>query len=186
MSVMQDETPRCRYEAVRADLTDAEQRAAVLARADAASNALVLSEGLLIYLTEEDVTGLARALHERAGLRWWLTDLASPALLKMMRKQWGHAVEGGGAPFRFAPAASGGSSSRTGGARSSGTPPGRTRGACAGRCAARGCGASWAASRRRSASVGGTASRGARCSSGSDPGGYSAATTRLRPAAFAR
>ena len=72
MSVMQDETPRCRYEAVRADLTDAEQRAAVLARADAASNALVLSEGLLIYLTEEDVTGLARALHERAGLRWWL------------------------------------------------------------------------------------------------------------------
>jgi methyltransferase (TIGR00027 family) len=106
-SVMGDETPRCHYEAVRADLTDAAQRAEVLGRVEAARRALVVSEGLLIYLGEDDVAGLARALHERSGVRWWLTDLASPALLKMMRRQWGDAVETAGAPFRFAPEASG-------------------------------------------------------------------------------
>ena len=106
-SMMREETPRCRYEAVRADLTDADQRAAVLARVDDAQRALVVSEGLLIYLSEEDVAGLARALHARSGLRWWLTDLASPALLKMMSRGWGDAVAKAGAPFRFAPEAGG-------------------------------------------------------------------------------
>jgi methyltransferase (TIGR00027 family) len=103
LSVMESETPRCRYEALRADLTDAAQRASALLRAGEARRALVASEGLLIYLSETEVIGLARALHEVPTLRWWVTDLASPALLEMMSKGWGDAVAKAGAPFRFAP-----------------------------------------------------------------------------------
>ncbi len=101
--VMKDETPRCRYEALHADLTDARQRDAVLARTDTAARALVITEGLLIYLTDPDVATLAEGLHEHPSIQRWLTDLASPALLKMMKRSWGRGVEEGGAPFRFAP-----------------------------------------------------------------------------------
>jgi methyltransferase (TIGR00027 family) len=102
--VMSAETPRCRYEAVAADLADAGQRDAVLARVAAGSErALVVSEGLLLYLGEDDVAALARALHRHPALRWWLADLASPALLARMQRTWGRQLRAGNAPFRFAP-----------------------------------------------------------------------------------
>ncbi len=50
LDAMAAETPRCRYEAVRADLTDAGERGAALARLADAERAMVVSEGLLIYL----------------------------------------------------------------------------------------------------------------------------------------
>ncbi|MDB4947470.1 MAG: methyltransferase [Gemmatimonadetes bacterium] len=103
------EAPRCRYEAVRADLTDPALRDEVLGRIGGeARRALVVSEGLLVYLDEADVAALAEALHAQPAFRWWLTDLASPALLKWMKKSWGKMVDGGNAPFRFAPAESAG------------------------------------------------------------------------------
>ena len=104
--VMQGEAPRCRYEAVSADLADAVQRAGVFARvAQGASQALVVTEGLLVYLSEAEVGALASALHEQPAFRWWLTDLASPQLMKWMQKSWGKQVGRGNAPFRFAPEA---------------------------------------------------------------------------------
>ena len=102
--VMKDERPRCRYEALGADLTKDAQRDAVLGRADTARRALVVTEGLLIYLTDQDVATLADRLHAHASIQRWVTDLASPALLKVMKRSWGRGVEEGGAPFRFAPA----------------------------------------------------------------------------------
>lgn len=102
--MMRGEPPRCRYEAVSADLADPVQRAGVFARvAEGASRALVVTEGLLVYLSEEEVGALAAALHEQAAYRWWLTDLASPQLMKWMQKSWGKQVSAGNAPFRFAP-----------------------------------------------------------------------------------
>jgi methyltransferase (TIGR00027 family) len=102
--MMAGEAPRCRYEAVHADLADAAQRDAVLARLGAsAKSALVVSEGLLIYLVPADVAALADALHRQPSFRWWLTDLASPKLLEWMTKTWGKQVGQGNAPFRFAP-----------------------------------------------------------------------------------
>ena len=99
---MRGETPRCRYEAVAADLTSDAARDAVLRRlAGVATNALVVSEGLLVYLTEPQVTSLARALHAQPSIRWWLSDIASPLLLKFMARTWGKAVNEGNAPFRF-------------------------------------------------------------------------------------
>jgi methyltransferase (TIGR00027 family) len=104
IELMKDEKPRCRYEAVTIDLTDVVARRALFARLGAESKrALVITEGLLIYLTPEDVGTLADALHEQPSFKWWLSDLASPMLLKMMKRMWGKPTAGANAPFRFAP-----------------------------------------------------------------------------------
>ena len=99
------ETPKCRYEAVTADLTDAEVRRALFARLGAgATRALIISEGLLVYLQPEQVGALATELHVQPAFREWLIDLASPQLLKRMTRTWGKQVHEGGAPFVFGPA----------------------------------------------------------------------------------
>src|SRR5437899_5666495 len=69
----------------------------------AARQVLIVSEGLLVYLTPEAVASLATDLAVPASFRRWLIDLASPRLLKMMEKSWGQAVAAGNAPFLFAP-----------------------------------------------------------------------------------
>ena len=103
--MLQRETPGCRYEAVTFDLRDDEARQDLFARLGAsASRALVLSEGLLIYLAPEQVAELAIDLHAQPTFAEWLIDLASPQLLKRMEKTWGRKLETSGAPFRFAPA----------------------------------------------------------------------------------
>lgn len=102
---LKDEKPRCRYEAVAANMTDAEARRSLFSRIGAESkHTLIVTEGLLIYLTPEQVANLARDLAQPPAFRWWLIDLASPRLLKIMQRSWGSAVEKGNAPFRFAPA----------------------------------------------------------------------------------
>src|SRR5437879_6520555 len=81
----------------------AARRRALFAQIGAAARrVLVVSEGLLIYLTGEQVGALARDLIAQPSFAWWLIDLASPGLLKMMSKTWGRAVAGS-APFQFAP-----------------------------------------------------------------------------------
>src|SRR5581483_6528577 len=101
------ETPRCRYEAVPADLTDAATRSGVLARATAgATRVLVVAEGLLIYLSEGEVASLARDLAGVPAVRWWLIDLARPRLLVWMNRSWSKRIMAGSATrFQFAPAA---------------------------------------------------------------------------------
>jgi methyltransferase (TIGR00027 family) len=99
------ERPRCTLEYEPADLTDAAQRRAVLAKVGAsARRVLVVSEGLLIYLTPEQVAALAGDLHAQPSFQWWLIDLASPQLLQWMSRSWGSAVSRGNAEFKFAPA----------------------------------------------------------------------------------
>ena len=99
-SLLRDETPRCRYEAIPADLTDASARDALFAQLGAsASRALVISEGLLVYLEPEQVRALARALHAAPSFRWWLADIGNQRLLKMLQKQWGTQMDR--APMKF-------------------------------------------------------------------------------------
>jgi methyltransferase (TIGR00027 family) len=99
--------PRCQVEPARVDLTGAAARQALFRRAGAMGRrVLVIAEGLLIYLPAEQVAALARDLHAEPTFHWWLIDLASPGLLKMMDRTWGRTVRAGGAPFLFAPAES--------------------------------------------------------------------------------
>ena len=103
--LLRDERPRCRYEAVTADLSDGVSRPALLARLTAdAKVTLVVSEGLLIYLLPEQVGEMARDLIACSAVRAWLLDLANPFLLGIMQRDWGKQVEAGKAPFLFAPA----------------------------------------------------------------------------------
>ena len=63
---------------------------------------LVITEGLLVYLERDQVAELARDLHDIAHAKWWLTDLASPMLLKFLEKQWAPKLKRGqcAVPFR--------------------------------------------------------------------------------------
>jgi len=95
----------CSYEAVEADLRDADVRHTLFARIGArTTRALIVTEGLLIYLGDDGVAALASDLNDVPTFARWLIDLASPRLLKMMTKSWGKSVAAGNAPFRFAPA----------------------------------------------------------------------------------
>ena len=88
-SVLAGEQPSCRYEAIATDLADGFARRELFRAVGAsAKRVLVITEGLLIYLQEAQVTNLARDLHDIPAMQFWLTDLASPGLLEMMEKNW--------------------------------------------------------------------------------------------------
>jgi methyltransferase (TIGR00027 family) len=100
-----DAKPVCRQEHIAADLSEPGSLSAVLGRIrDAGGPAMAITEGLLIYLTSEQVTALGRNLHDEPQVRFWLMDLASPQLLKMLRRTWQPKLEAANAPMRFAPA----------------------------------------------------------------------------------
>ena len=104
-SNMTAETPRCQLELVAADLRDPEAKRALFERVAALPGPLlVITEGLLLYLEADQVLELSRDLHDRSGARWWLTDLASPQLLKFLEYRWKPTLVQGNAPFRFGPA----------------------------------------------------------------------------------
>jgi methyltransferase (TIGR00027 family) len=98
------ELPRCRLERLSADLADDAVRREVLADvATRGERALVLSEGLLIYLEPRNVEALAGDLALQATFERWVVDLVSPGLLARLAKGWGREVARADAPFRFAP-----------------------------------------------------------------------------------
>lgn len=99
------ETPNCSYQTVALDLRDEARRRALFSQLGAQySRALILAEGLLVYLPSEAVAALVTDLHSQPSFRWMMIDLASPRLLKMMHRMWGKGVQKGNAPFLFAPA----------------------------------------------------------------------------------
>jgi methyltransferase (TIGR00027 family) len=107
LELLAGETPRCHYEGVRLDLADTAARRALFARVgEGGARTLVITEGLLVYLPAPAVAELARDLHAQPSFQFWLTDLASPGLLKFLAKSWGPIVAAGKAPFQFGPAES--------------------------------------------------------------------------------
>jgi len=102
--LLQGETAQCQVRRISADLADAKARQQVLAEAAAAGDRIVvITEGLLGYLDPEAVADLARDLHSRPKIARWITDFASPMVLKRVNKQWGKQLNAAGAPLKFAP-----------------------------------------------------------------------------------
>lgn len=81
------EKPACEIERHPVDLTDPSALSELLDRAlDGARNGCVVTEGLILYLTAEQVSTLAEALASRPQIRSWILDLASPATLAMLQR----------------------------------------------------------------------------------------------------
>jgi methyltransferase (TIGR00027 family) len=100
--VLAGETPRCKLERIGADLADIEARRGVLDRISAmGTKGLVITEGLLVYLSSEQVARLAQDLAAQSSFRLWIADIVAPFIIKIMRRTWSRQLTS--APFRFAP-----------------------------------------------------------------------------------
>ena len=77
-SLLSAAKPRCRRERISADLNDPSQRAALY---DAAgrSPALMITEGLLMYLPASTVEALARESWRDSGIAHWISDINTTA-----------------------------------------------------------------------------------------------------------
>lgn len=100
--LLADQTPRCRLTRTAVDLADPRARGAFFKDAlNGATKALVLTEGLLMYLEDRDVVALSEAI-KQPGVAWWMFDFGGPHLKKMMNKKMAGILAN--APFKFAPA----------------------------------------------------------------------------------
>ncbi|OHV04541.1 class I SAM-dependent methyltransferase [Mycobacterium talmoniae] len=94
-----DQTPRCQLTRRAVDLADPAARDAFLDEALAgADKALVLTEGLLMYLEPHDVAALSQSF-QRPAIAWWLLEFWGAGLKKWMTKKTAGLLDN--APFRF-------------------------------------------------------------------------------------
>ena len=101
--VLRNEKPVCVLERIRLDLSDVSGRSALFGRlGESGKRALIITEGLMIYLTAEAAGKLAADLAVPASFHFWIVDIASPGLLRMLRKRVAAQLSQA-APFKFAP-----------------------------------------------------------------------------------
>jgi methyltransferase (TIGR00027 family) len=101
--ILRDENPVCALERFRLDLFNLEARRALFAQLGSqARQALVITEGLIIYLTADAVAALAQDLGAPPSFHSWILDIASPGLLRMLQKRMAAQLNQA-APFKFAP-----------------------------------------------------------------------------------
>ena len=102
--VLAGERPACALERVRLDLSDVAARRELFERLGRRSRrALVLTEGLLIYLAAEEAASLARDLAAPAAFQGWIFDIASPGLLRLLQKNIGPQLTRASAALKFGP-----------------------------------------------------------------------------------
>ena len=102
---LSEDQPRCRLERISVNLADSGERARALAeQADKMKKALVISEGLLIYLNPTTVGELGRDLHSQKAIQYWMSDLASPMAMKQMHRWWKKQMKAANTSMQFAPA----------------------------------------------------------------------------------
>lgn len=97
------EKPRCVLERVKIDLADEAARRKLFCDVDArASKMLVLTEGVVPYLDEEQAAALADDLRAMEHARYWVLDYFSPEVVKY-RGRNGMQQHMQNAPFKFTP-----------------------------------------------------------------------------------
>jgi len=102
--ILKDEKPICDYRAIALDLADRKARLELFQLLNnECKKALVVTEGLIIYLTSEQVAELTIDISSQDHFRRWVFDLVSPAVLEMAKKEMQPALKGSGAVFQFAP-----------------------------------------------------------------------------------
>ena len=99
------EKPACRLQRISLDLLGIEARRSLFAELNGrARKIVVFSEGLLIYLSPEEVASLAQDISSIGNCHSWVLDLVSPGQLTLMQRSAGRKLSEVGAAFKFAPA----------------------------------------------------------------------------------
>ena len=100
---MAEETPACKLVRIPCNLTNPNAREAFLSTvAGQAKRGLVLTEGVIPYLTETDVNALADELRSHASFRYWIVDYFSPYARRFRQRETKkRRMEN--APFQFDP-----------------------------------------------------------------------------------
>ena len=102
--ILQHEKPKCEYRTIALDLGNRKARLQLFQQLNSeCKKVLVVTEGLIIYLTSEQAADLATDLSAQDHFHRWVFDLVSPALLEMITKEMQPALQGSGALFQFAP-----------------------------------------------------------------------------------
>jgi methyltransferase (TIGR00027 family) len=83
-AILEHDRPVCQIERLAADLNDTSARAAILAAAGSGP-ALLITEGLLSYLSASTIDNLAAEAAASPSLRCWLLDVATGALSRAVR-----------------------------------------------------------------------------------------------------
>jgi methyltransferase (TIGR00027 family) len=101
--ILRGEKPVCSLERIRLDLSDVSVRRELFARLGrGAGKALVITEGLVVYLSSDEVALLAQDLTAQPSFRSWILDMVSPKLLATFQKRMTSNLKEA-APFKFAP-----------------------------------------------------------------------------------
>jgi methyltransferase (TIGR00027 family) len=99
---LEGQRPRCELERHAVNLADGDARRALLARACGhGRRVLVVTEGVIPYLSNGDVADLADELRAQAGVVGWIAEYLSPQILKFRKKRMGRVTTN--APFLFDP-----------------------------------------------------------------------------------
>jgi len=102
--ILSGEKPVCALERVRLDLSDVSARRELFGQLGGkARKALIIAEGLIIYLSADEVGSLGQDLASPPSFQRWILDLASPGLLRMLQKNMGRQLSQGGASLKFGP-----------------------------------------------------------------------------------
>ena len=101
---LRDQAPVCALRRVGLDLAQVGERRRLLAEVnDASKRVLVVTEGVIGYLRNEDVGALASDLAEFAHLAQWIVDYSSPMLRNAMRRRRRVRKQFRTAPHQFNP-----------------------------------------------------------------------------------
>jgi len=102
--ILASEKPACALERVRLDLSDATARRELFAQLGRrAAKSLILTEGLIIYFSADQVRALAEDLSRPPAFQHWIVDLASPGLLRLLQKNMDPSLRQGGSSLKFGP-----------------------------------------------------------------------------------
>jgi methyltransferase (TIGR00027 family) len=100
---LREEKPRCRLERVKVDLSDVAARRQMLASIDGRREKIVvLTEGVLVYLSEQEVASLAEDLRTLTRVQYWIAEYFSPEATRYQKRgPMRRYLEN--APLRFGP-----------------------------------------------------------------------------------
>ena len=84
--ILKNENPKCHLERVKLDLANTIERNNFFAKISAESKkVLILTEGVVPYLSNENFTSLAESLRHYENFGHWITEYYSPEILKFLR-----------------------------------------------------------------------------------------------------